>query len=45
MKYFKDLNEHKGTIMLGKASNIRKTGRNEITFLNVGKKDKEYVLL
>lgn len=45
LKYFKDITDHKGTILIGKTSNLRKTGRNEITFLSLGKKDKEYVLV
>ena len=45
LRYYKDLNDHKGTIILGKTSNLRKTGRTEITFFSEGNKAKEYKLL
>ena len=39
------MKEHKGTIVLGPSSNLRKTGRTEITFFSEGNKAKEYKLL
>ena len=44
MRYYKDITDYKGTIVIGGATNVRKTGRAQIT-LNCERKNKEYVLI
>ena len=44
LKYYKDITDKRGSIMLGPESNIRKTGRSQLTMFCTNKK-KEYIIL